>query len=72
MKTLMSRLGYTFRDESLLQTALTHPSCSGERHVANYQRLEFLGDAVLQLAISRFLSISRSSRSQYSGQASSR
>ncbi len=55
MKSLMSRLGYTFHDETLLKTALTHPSCSGERHIPNYQRLEFLGDAVLQLAISRFL-----------------
>ena len=55
MKTLMERLGYTFRDETLLRTALTHPSYGGDRHVPHYQRLEFLGDAVLQLAISRFL-----------------
>ena len=55
MKTLMERLGYTFRDETLLKTALTHPSYGGDRHVPHYQRLEFLGDAVLQLAISRFL-----------------
>ena len=55
MESLMSRLGYTFRNQSLLETALTHPSCSGERHVPSYQRLEFLGDAVLQLTISRFL-----------------
>ena len=55
MKNLMVRLGYTFRDESLLKTALTHPSFGGDHHVPHYQRLEFLGDAVLQLAISRFL-----------------
>ena len=55
MKTLMERLGYVFRDETLLRTALTHPSYGGDRHVPHYQRLEFLGDAVLQLAISRFL-----------------
>ncbi len=55
MKTLMERLGYTFRDEGLLRTALTHPSYGGDKHVPHYQRLEFLGDAVLQLAVSRFL-----------------
>ncbi len=51
----MDALGYHFRDESLLETALTHPSLSGEKQVANYQRLEFLGDAVLELAVSRYL-----------------
>lgn len=55
MKALMDRLGYYFKDVSLLETALTHPSLSGEKHAPNYQRLEFLGDAVLELAISRYL-----------------
>ena len=55
MKTLMERLGYMFRDKTLLKTALTHPSYGGDRHVPHYQRPEFLGDAVLQLAVSRFL-----------------
>ena len=55
MKALMSDLGYTFADETLLKRALTHPSRAGEEHVGNNQRLEFLGDAVLQLVISRYL-----------------
>ena len=55
MKTLMAHLGYRFKDERLLRQALTHPSRSGEDHVVNNQRLEFLGDAVLQLAVSRYL-----------------
>ena len=55
MKALMNRLGYHFKDETLLLTALTHPSLSGDKHVPNYQRLEFLGDAVLELAVSRYL-----------------
>ncbi len=55
MNALMDALGYRFRDISLLQTALTHPSLSGEKHAPNYQRLEFLGDAVLELAVSRYL-----------------
>ena len=52
---LESRLGHTFSQPSLLTTALTHPSYGGDHHVAHYQRLEFLGDAVLELVISRYL-----------------
>lgn len=55
MKALGDKLGYTFRDNKLLETALTHPSFGGDHHVPHYQRLEFLGDAVLELAISRHL-----------------
>jgi ribonuclease-3 len=40
------RLGYSFRDPALLEAALTHRSAGR----ANYERLEFLGDAVLALA----------------------
>ena len=52
---LEQRLRYVFSNKDLLIVALTHPSYSGDRHIANYQRLEFLGDAVLQLAVSRYL-----------------
>jgi ribonuclease-3 len=47
-------LGYNFRQLELLDTALTHPSAVtvGEPH---YERLEFLGDAVLDLAIADLL-----------------
>ena len=55
MNALCKKLGYTFRDIKLLETALTHPSYGGDHHVPHYQRLEFLGDAVLELAISRYL-----------------
>ena len=55
MKTLSEKLGYSFKNEALLETALTHPSYSGDHHVPHYQRLEFLGDAVLELVISRHL-----------------
>lgn len=41
-----ARLGYGFRDPALLDAALTHRSASGR----NYERLEFLGDAVLNFA----------------------
>lgn len=54
---LQARLGYAFRDEALLQLALTHPSVAHElgAPVLHNQRLEFLGDAVLQLALTREL-----------------
>lgn len=55
MNKLELELGYEFRDRSLIGTALTHPSYGGDHHVPHYQRLEFLGDAVLEMAISRIL-----------------
>ena len=51
MRELMDRLGYHFKDESLLRMALTHPSMGRKDN----QRLEFLGDAVLQLLMSELL-----------------
>ncbi len=51
MRELMDRLQYRFKNEALLKRALTHPSAGGEDN----QRLEFLGDAVLQYAMSRTL-----------------
>ena len=55
MQVLEERLGHIFQDRKLLETALTHPSFGGDHHVPHYQRLEFLGDAVLELAVSRYL-----------------
>ncbi len=53
---LQQQLGYTFRDASLLADALRHPSAATLRPAtASNQRLEFLGDAVLQLVISEAL-----------------
>lgn len=55
---LERKLGYRFRDQSLLVQALKHRSylgTSGEaRHAAN-ERMEFLGDAVLDLVVSEFI-----------------
>ena len=50
--------GYSFHDSSLLLLALTHPSYSGEMkktRIESNQRLEFLGDAVLELVVSEYL-----------------
>jgi ribonuclease-3 len=51
---LEGTLEYSFQRRDLLETALTHPSAvgAGETH---YERLEFLGDAVLDLAIADLL-----------------
>lgn len=47
---LEARLGYSFRDPALLETALTHASVGeGARKVLDNERLEFLGDRVLGL-----------------------
>lgn len=48
---LQQRLGHTFANPALLQQALTHRSFSAD----HYERLEFLGDSVLNLAVSDFL-----------------
>jgi len=51
---LQIRLGHSFRDETLLRLALTHPSVAYEANAvtAHNQRLEFLGDSVLGLVLS--------------------
>jgi ribonuclease III len=51
MYELQLNIGYTFQDVKLLQQALTHRSFSAN----NNERLEFLGDAVLDLAVSHIL-----------------
>lgn len=54
---LQHQLGYSFSKPELLQLALTHPSVAHEQDlpVQTNQRLEFLGDAVLQLVLTREL-----------------
>lgn len=57
LAALQTRLRYEFRDPRLLQVALTHPSLAHELNAPteHNQRLEFLGDAVLQLALTKEL-----------------
>ena len=55
---LEQRIGYVFRDKELLQQALTHSSYANEQKInkrQDYERLEFLGDAVLELVSSDYL-----------------
>ncbi|KAJ5718630.1 hypothetical protein N7488_004276 [Penicillium malachiteum] len=44
-------IGYTFKDASLLTEALTHPSCEHDVTTQSYQRLEYLGDSVLDMVL---------------------
>lgn len=57
MESLESRLGYKFRNSLLLAEAMTHPSLAYESQRPHFdnQRLEFLGDAVLQLILTEDL-----------------
>lgn len=56
LRELESALGHSFRQSALLQLALTHPSTAVNANAGgNNQRLEFLGDAALQLTITREL-----------------
>ncbi len=54
---LQARLGHQFRDEALLRLALTHPSVAHEQNnpLPHNQRLEFLGDSVIGVVLSREL-----------------
>ncbi len=57
-RELCQRIGYSFKDRSILLNALCHASFSNEQsasQLTNNERLEFLGDAVLELAISDLL-----------------
>lgn len=51
-------IGYTFKNKNLLKNALTHSSYANEKHwqySANNERLEFLGDAILELVSSDYI-----------------
>ncbi len=48
-------IGYKFNNIALLERAMTHSSYSGGKNNGSNERLEFLGDAVLQITVSRFL-----------------
>ena len=58
LSLLEERIGYQFRDKMLLKQAITHSSYTNEQKInkyGHYERLEFLGDAVLELVSSEFL-----------------
>lgn len=58
LKTFQNKIGYTFGNRNLLLQALTHSSYANEKHMkklSDNERLEFLGDAVLEIISSDFL-----------------
>ncbi len=58
LKALEEKIGYKFQNRYLLECALTHTSYANEQKVhtyEDYERLEFLGDAVLEMVSSAFL-----------------
>ena len=58
LQKFQSIIGYQFHNEELLKQALTHSSYANEKHLkklSDNERLEFLGDAVLELTSSEFL-----------------
>ncbi len=57
LDSLYSKIGYEFKDSNLISTALTHSSYSNESKTkaACNERLEFLGDSVLSLAVSEYV-----------------
>lgn len=48
-------LGYEYKDISHLERALTHSSYANDNNVLSYERLEFLGDALLELSVSQII-----------------
>ena len=58
MQKLEEKIGYSFKNKKLLETALTHSSYANEKHLdgcMSYERQEFLGDSVLGLVTAEFL-----------------
>ena len=58
IRELEEKIGYCFQDQELLKHALRHSSYVNEKHMKKHEcneRLEFLGDAVLELVSSEFL-----------------
>ena len=55
---LEKKIGYTFKNKTLLMTALSHSSYANERHadgIESYERLEFLGDSILGFVTADYL-----------------
>ncbi len=55
MNELEQILGYRFVDRQILTTALTHISYANEQNVESLERYEFLGDAVIELVVTKYL-----------------
>lgn len=52
---LQNNINYFFKDEKLLEQALTHLSYANDNNVPSYERLEFLGDAIIEQVVSVYI-----------------
>ena len=55
LEEFQEKIGYKFKNVNLLQTALTHTSYANENKKESNEKLEFLGDAVLEFVVSNYL-----------------
>lgn len=55
LEGIEKEIGYTFQNKGLLKTALTHTSYAYEKHIDSNEKLEFLGDSILEFLSSRYL-----------------
>lgn len=55
MQKVEESIGYTFQDKSLLKKAFTHTSYAYENNLESNEKLEFLGDSILEFISSKYL-----------------
>ena len=55
MQPIEKRIGYKFKDKDLLKKALTHTSYANEKEQESNEKLEYLGDSILEFITSKFL-----------------
>lgn len=55
LEELENNIGYTFKNKDLLKNALTHTSYAFEHHINSNEKLEFLGDSILEFISSKYL-----------------
>ena len=48
-------IGYSFKDKNLLKTALSHTSYAHDKNLESNEKLEYLGDAILEFIVSEYL-----------------
>ena len=55
IEKLEKNIGYTFKDKELIKTALTHTSYAHDKKIESNEKLEFLGDSILEFVTSDYL-----------------
>lgn len=55
LEKLEQEIGYTFKNKELIETALTHTSYAYEHNKESNEKLEYLGDSILEFISSKYL-----------------